>query len=521
MKILVTTSQLQKLKKPKTMVVQVNESQLKKLKKIKLGENTELYSLVTDVDNTTSEVKLVDLETKNIMIITKLSDDPDEPKMEDLIGKKRGEIIKIKKNGEETNYTITTITNRITKNTHQNFDEISSIDELIIKLKSDPYFQNSSYAPKKQTYVVLEILKNKGEAYNRRIMQIFYLLFRRSGSIKKFETKLNRFIPFMKLLLSKGDQFFDCITSQLELALENTNEKQLSEFASSKSNFENLISYIKKIKVCDKETSIKFESIFKTQEFSKYEKEFLGSHFDYAPTSMSINLSIKNLENFDSGKFHTSTNLIKMQMMLTWILKNSKVLNGNLLLNDATNNLVNNLEISFPEKTKRDLVVVQTVYGLDEQNKEKNLLNVGDNIEVKLKKYSNPDFLCEFFKPESHNSTMEYLVNSLMKINKNINSSVEVTKIIGILNSAIVEKITKSDLGIKVINDIKNTTKGIIFKDYKFVDMNDIDLFWTDTGYANKPRIAIQYSVREDAKIYTLKIDNTDKEQLTKVYWTE
>jgi hypothetical protein len=518
MKIIVTKKQLSKLNTPNKLTVKIKESQLNK---IKLHENTELYPLVSDIDDNTVEVKLIDFENKNILKITPQTNDPSEPNLKDLIGKKRGDILNITKDGETKDYTITTIVNRVTKNTHQNFDEISSIEELIIKLKSDPYFQNSKYAPKKQTYSVLEKLKNKGEGYNRRIMQIFYLLFRRSGSIKKFETKLNRFIPFMKLLLSKGDQFFDCMTNQLELALENADENQLSAFASNKSNYENLIIHIKNTKNCNDETSIKLETIFKTQDFVKYERQFIGNHFKHAPTSMSMNLTMSNLSNFDSETFNQSTNLIKMQMMLSWILSNYKKSEYKTPINNITNFLVDKLNISFPNQIKRDLLVVEDVYGSNENTKNTSLLTVGDSVEVKYKDYSSPDFLCEFFKPESHNSTMEYLVNSLIKVDGNLNSSQEVNKLIGVLDSAIVNKIKNSNLNDEVINLIKTTTAGIIFKDFKFVKMSDIDLMWTDIGYAKKPRIAIQYTVKDTAKIYTLNIDSADKQQLSKIYWAE
>jgi hypothetical protein len=198
MKILITSSQLSKLNTKNRLVIKVNESQYKKYQKLRLIEDVQLYPFVADIDENTVEVKLVDLTDQSIIKITPESKEENEPSLEDLIGKKRGDIVKIATDDQEKDYTIMTIVNRVTKDNHQNFDDITSIEGLIIKLKSDPYFQRNNYAPKKQTFSVLEKLRKKGESYERRIMQIFYLLFRRSGNIKKFETKLNRFIPFMK-----------------------------------------------------------------------------------------------------------------------------------------------------------------------------------------------------------------------------------------------------------------------------------------------------------------------------------
>lgn len=519
MKIVITTKQLPALREKTKMRLVVNESQYKFLKKKKIVEDVELYPFVSEIDENTTEVKLIDFNDKNIIIIKQGSHNPNEPSIEDLFGKKRGDTIVLKIGEEEKKYTIINIVSKVTKNVHQNFDEVKSIDELILKLKSDPFFQKNSYAPSKKTFTILEKLRNRSGLEEKRIMQIFYLLFRRAGSIKKFETKLNMFVPFMELLLDKGDQMFECLTQNLETALDKTDDKILANFSKTKKNYEDLYSVIKKMKSCQDVKPSDFESFFKLPEYSKYETSFVGDHFMFAPTSVSIDIKITDgLNQFDTVTFNDSPNLYKMLMILSWILKSSEDIKD-LELN--TKKLVDKLDIKFPESIKRDLLVLSPIFGSDEINKEVKILDISDNVEVKYKKYNTPDFLCEFFKPESHTASMEYLVIELSKVNSSINSSVEVLKLISILNKNIVEKIKDSAEGKDLIDSLKKETAGIIFNDYIFIKMEDINLEWSDKGYGSNPRIAIRYSVKETAKKYKLIIDKNEKNQIDKISWIE
>lgn len=501
------------------MKIVISENQvnfLKSNKKILLSENIQVYSETETVNDKTYEVKLKDIDNlSDVVIIDKNTNDPDEPSLESLMGKKRFDLVTVKTENGDNIYKIWNISTIIDKKTHENFDEIKSIDELILKLKNDSYFQQKKYSTSKIVYKTLERLNKKSEDSKKRIMQIFYLLFRRSGSLKKFETKLNRFIPFMSLLLNKGDNFFDCITKQLETALDNSNDKFLSTFAEDKNNFENLMNYIKKIKICDENLSFDFESIFKTSNFAKYERQFVGDHFKYSPTSVSMNLEIKDsIENFDFTEFNNTINLNKMKMILSWVLQNKNESNTYQSLID---NIVDKLTITFPNKIKRDLITVREIINF---NNNEVLLGVGDYVEVKYKNYQIPDFLCEFFKPESHNSSMEYLVRELMSVKKELNSTKEVKYLIGLLDTSIVNKIIQEKIGDEVIDTIKKQTSGIIFKDYVYIKMSDIDLRWTNVGYAKNPRIAIEYSVKEGAKRYILNMSEPDKEQINSIYWT-
>ena len=501
------------------MKVIISQEQVKILRNKKqtfISENLQIFSDTDVVDEKTYEVKLKDIDNMNdILIVDRNTNGEYEPTLISLMGKKRFDLVTVVTENGEKIYKIWNITTVIGKINHENFDEIKSIGELITKLKNDPYFQQKKITTSKIVYKTLEELNKKDESSKKRIMQIFYLLFRRSGSLKKFETKLNRFIPFMRLLLDKGDIFFNCITKQLETALDNSDDKFLSSFAQDKSNFESLINYIKNLKECDEELSFDFESIFKTSNFAKYERQFVGDHFKYSPTSVSMNIEItEKIENFDELEFNNTINLNKMKMILSWVLLNKK---ENDTLESLMEYFVDKLKITFPNVIKRDLITIKEI---SNKNNDEILLNVGDFVEVKYKNHESSDFLCEFFKPESHNSSMEYLVRELKSIRKDFNSTKEVKYLIGLLDTAIVEKIKKDKIGEEVIDNIKKYTAGILFKDYIFVKMSDIDLKWTNIGYGKNPRIAIEYSVKENYKKYILNMSQSDKEQINSIYWT-
>jgi len=524
MNVKVTLDQLYRIsmKNQKTRFA-ISELQLTKIQNI-LSEGEPVMGLHNDVvDENTDQVTLKNLDEPTgtgIIVITKKTNDPNEPTLKSLIGKRKWNVVPIEKDGQTIDYTIVNISSYITKEHHENFDNVTSVNDLIIKLKNDPFFKNMDTTVSRSDFKMLEELKNKGEKIDRITVQIYYLLYRRSGTLKKFITKLNLFLPFMRMLLRKGDPMFTCIMEKLEKALGDMDDSLLRSFSEKKENFERLFNFLKGLKQCDEDLSIDIFSFFKTAEYLKYEKEFVGTHFKHSPTSVSIDLTMKeSLSGLDHSEFNQMINLDKMNSILKWVVSNHK--NGDKNYEQLFEEIVDNLSIKFPDLIKKDLDVVSPIY---QQNSNENLnplLNIGDFVEVKYKSFDKPDFLCEFFKPESHNATMEYLVSELMNIDDSINSSNEVLRLISILDTTIVEKIKSSGIGQVVIDAIKENTSGIIFKDYVYVKMQDIDLEWTNVGYAGKPRIAIKYSVKEDTKKYKLNIDNKDRNQINTIFWTE
>jgi hypothetical protein len=524
MNVQITLDQLHRVVNKKNITnFTVSESQVIKIKNI-LTEETSLIGLSNEVvDQNTDQVTLKNLNDPSgveVMVITKDTNEPDEPNLQSLQGKKRWSLVPIQKDGETKDYTIVNISSFVTKDEHENYDNIRTIADLIVKLKNDRFFKKREYQLTKGEFKILETLRDKGEHIDRISIQIYYLLYRRSGNIKKFVTKLTLFLPFMKMLLRKGEPLFTCLMEKLERSLVDMDDSLLKSFSDKKENFERLYNYFKDLKSCDENLSIDIYSFFKTAEYLKYEKEFVGHHFKHSPSSVAIDLKFENdLPGLSANEFNEKIHLDKMNSIMKWILTNRKL--NNIPIKDLTNKIVDNLSITFPEIVKKDLTVISPIYKKTQENNQIPILNPGDFVEVKFKSFDKPDFLCEFFKPESHNATMEFLVNELMGIDNTVNSSVEVLKLIGILDTAIVNKIKDTGLGESVINSIKEKTAGIIFKDYIYVRMKDIDLEWTNLGYASKPRIAIKYSVKENAPKFRLNIDRTDKEQINTIFWTE
>ena len=143
MNVKITLDQLHRVVNKKNITnFTVSESQVIKIKNI-LTEETSLIGLSNDVvDQNTDQVTLKNLNDPTgveVMIITKNTNEPDEPNLQSLQGKKRWSVIPIEKDGETKDYTIVNISNIITKDDHENYANVKTIADLIIKLKNDKF----------------------------------------------------------------------------------------------------------------------------------------------------------------------------------------------------------------------------------------------------------------------------------------------------------------------------------------------------------------------------------------------
>jgi len=228
-------------------------------------------------------------------------------------------------------------------------------------------------------------------------------------------------------------------------------------------------------------------------------KEFIRKKLTYAKYEDSFT------EEGVFDKYQTQLNLGKLPMR-DYVFMNS------VTKEDLVNQFKDLINGSGMELTKADLRVKRELL-----DKSGNLvLNIGDLIEVKYKNFKLVDTLGEFYSlSKGHltvdkasqldpsislgrkNSKGHYLITDIFSLNPSLFN--KYNEIIDIFYNILIN----SDKGNEILDKIKGSFEGIMFKDNKYIKSEDLVIKWSLKGQRkNENRLAITHEPLSNAKVY-------------------